>query len=55
MLLEVEMGLVNVMELFFLELDLGGKSLEVFVMVGVVGMLEVWRIDGDLVGKDKGS
>ena len=52
MLLEVETRLENVTILFLLEVDLDGKSLEFFKMVGVVGILEVWDIDGDLVGEE---
>ena len=55
MLLEVETRLENVTILFLLEVDLDGKSLEFFKMVGVVGILEVWDIDGDLVGEENWS
>ena len=55
MLLEVETRLENVTILFLLEVDLDGKSLELFKMIGVVGMLEVWDVDGDLVGEEKWS
>ena len=49
----METGLENVTILFLLEVDLDGKSLEMFKMIGVVGMLEVWDVDGDLVGEEK--
>ena len=45
----METGLENVTILFLLEVDSDGKSLEMFKMIGVAGMLEVWDVDGDLV------